>query len=106
MSRHFTTIKRQPTAGMAIFVKKCVFFIEIQDFHCVCLYVDDFLYMCVAKPPLDVVYVSMCFCYYWSVCGQAFFMILIGMCVYAWASLSLILCMFLYVLLCSLHVCR
>ena len=29
--------------------------------------------MCVAKHPLDFVYVFKCFCDYWSVCGQAFF---------------------------------
>ena len=31
MRQHFTTLKGQPTAGVAIFVKKCVF-LEIQDF--------------------------------------------------------------------------
>ena len=71
LRQHFTSLKGQPTAGVAIFVKKCVF-LQIPDFHCVCLYVDDLLCMCVAKPPLAFEHVFMCFCDYWSVCGQAF----------------------------------
>ena len=47
MSRHFATIKRQPTAGRALFVKKCVFFVKYQIFivfaymlmtFCVCVW--------------------------------------------------------------------